>query len=93
VGGPARALALSPRRRTEIARKAVRARWAKHRTTMTKTSDRLPVDLERLAADRVYRRDLANRFARGTNVDPGDLEHVLYNLTLPPLARLARGLS
>jgi hypothetical protein len=51
------------------------------------------VDVKRIAEDRVYRRDVANRFARGTDVDPGDLEHVLYNLTLPPLERLARGLS
>ena len=28
-GGPARAAALSPRRRSELARKAVLARWAK----------------------------------------------------------------
>ncbi len=36
VGGPARAAALSPERRREIARKAVAARWAK--------SDRAPND-------------------------------------------------
>ena len=75
--------ALSAKRRTEIARKASRARWVKSP----------PVDLRRLAEDRVYRRDLANKYARGADVDRGDLEHVLYNLTLPPMERLARALS
>ena len=84
-GGPARAKVLSAERRTEIARRAVSARWSKHQTNS--------IDLKRLAEDRVYRRDLANKYAQGTEVDPGDLEHVLYNLTLPPLERLARGLS
>jgi len=41
----------------------------------------------------MYRRDVANKFTLGTDVDPGDLEHVLYNLTLSPLERLARALS
>jgi hypothetical protein len=31
LGGLARAKALSPRRRSEIARKAIKARWAAHR--------------------------------------------------------------
>ena len=82
-GGPARAQSLSARRRAEIARAASRARWSRSPQ----------VDLDRLAEDRVYRRDLANKVARGTDVDPGDLEHVFYNLTLPPMERLARALS
>jgi hypothetical protein len=93
VGGPARARALSASRRIEIARQAVLARWSRHRTAQLKISSPPRVDMKRLAEDRVYRRNLANRYARDTEVDPGDLEHVLYNLTLPPLERLARGLS
>jgi hypothetical protein len=86
-GGPARAKALSAERRTEIARQAVLTRWSKRPASASS------IDMKRLADDRVYRRDLANKHVLGTNVDPGDLEHVLYNLTLPPLERLARGLS
>ncbi len=58
---------------------------------MSADSDR--VDLKRFAEDRIYRREVANKMVRGTEVDPGDLEHVLFNLTLPPMQRLARGLS
>jgi len=85
-GGPARALALSSKRRTEIARRASLARWSK-------SSAHFLVDVRRVAEDRMYRRDVANKFTLGTDVDPGDLEHVLYNLTLSPLERLARALS
>jgi len=73
---------MSPKKRSTQARKAARARWSK-----------TAVDMKQLSEDRVYRRDLANKFARGTDVDPGDLEHVLYNLTLLPMERLARGLA
>lgn len=34
IGGPARARALSPERRKEIGRKAIAARWAKHRASL-----------------------------------------------------------
>jgi hypothetical protein len=97
-GGPARAKVLSAERRLEIAQKASRARWAKSRSKEPKElqqtpDDQVQVDLQRLAEDRVYRRDLANKFSQGTAVDPGDLEHVLYNLTLSPMERLTRSLS
>lgn len=42
------------------------------------------------ATDRVERRRLAEAIARKHQVDAGDVEHVLLNLTLPPLERLRR---
>ena len=62
------------KRKTEIARKASRARWVKSP----------PVDLRRLAENRVYRRNIADECAWYRR-----LEHVLYNLTLPPMEQLA----
>ena len=43
-------------------------------------------------ADRVARRRLAEEIARKHGVDPGDVEHVLANLTLPPVERLRRSM-
>ena len=43
-------------------------------------------------ADRIARRRFAEDIARKHAVDPGDVEHVLSNLTLPPLERLRRSL-
>ena len=43
--------------------------------------------------DRKARRRFAEEVARKHGVDAGDVEHVLYNLTLPPLARLRRSLT
>jgi hypothetical protein len=79
-GGPARALALSPETRGEIARKASRARWGVAR-------------LERLNTDRLFRRRVAKRLAERDHLDVGDVEHALFNLTIPPLERLARCLA
>jgi hypothetical protein len=42
--------------------------------------------------DRIARRRFAEDVARKHAVDPGDVEHVLSNLTLPPLERLRRSL-
>lgn len=42
--------------------------------------------------DRIARRRFAEEVARKHAVDPGDVEHVLSNLTLPPLERLRRSL-
>jgi hypothetical protein len=44
------------------------------------------------ATDRVERRRLAEGIARKHEVDAGDVEHVLSNLTLPPLERLRRSM-
>jgi hypothetical protein len=46
-----------------------------------------PPTLEELK-DRILRRRFAEEVARKHNVDAGDVEHVLYNLTLEPLERL-----
>jgi hypothetical protein len=40
------------------------------------------------ANDRIARRRFAEEVARKHDVDAGDVEHVLHNLTLPPLERL-----
>jgi hypothetical protein len=42
--------------------------------------------------DRIARRRFAEEIARKHAVDPGDVEHVLSNLTLPPIERLRRSL-
>jgi hypothetical protein len=46
-------------------------------------------------SDRIERRRMAEVIAReyeDYEVDPGDVEHVLFNLTLPPVERLRRSL-
>jgi hypothetical protein len=75
-GGVARAQVLSPERRSEIARKAIKERWHPNRI--------------RIASDRGYRMTVAARLARSSNLDAGDIEHALYNLTLLPLERIVR---
>jgi hypothetical protein len=75
-GGDARARSLSPERRSEIARKAIWERWHP--------------DRERIARDRGYRMLVAARLAKASNTDAGDVEHALFNLTLPPLERTVR---
>jgi hypothetical protein len=77
-GGPARARVLSPIRRTEIARMAAWTRWH---------------FLDRLRSDRSYRQKVATRIARKSGVDPGDVEHSLFSLTLDPNQRLTRCLA
>lgn len=77
-GGPARARALSPSRKIEIAKNASWTRWH---------------FLERLRSDRTYRQGLASRIALKSGVDPGDVEHSLFSLTLEPTQRLARCLA
>jgi len=42
--------------------------------------------------DRIARRRFAEDVARRHGVDTGDVEHVLANLTLPPLERLRRSM-
>jgi len=44
------------------------------------------------STDRVARRTLAEEIARKHSVDAGDVEHVLSNLTLPPIERLRRSM-
>ena len=77
-GGPARAQALTPERRREIARNAVAARWN---------------PLTRLRSDRVYRRKVAESLVKASGLDAGDAEHALYSLTLTSTERLSRCLS
>jgi len=44
-------------------------------------------------ADRVGRRRFAEEVARKYDVDAGDVEHVLSNLTLSPIERLRRSMT
>lgn len=44
----------------------------------------------RLLVDRLGRRNVAERLARGSGLDAGDIEHALHNLTLLPEERLRR---
>lgn len=77
-GGKARAKALPAAQRQAIARRAAQARWE--------------ISMPRLHDDRIYRIQIAKRFARSTKHDVGDLEHTLFNLTLTPRERLSKGL-
>lgn len=81
-GGPARAAALSPVERGEIARKASNARWGNS-----------AIRMQRLHTDRLFRRRVAKRLANRNNLDTGDVEHALFNMTLSPMERLARCLA
>lgn len=47
----------------------------------------------RLQADRVYRRKIAEKLVKGSDIDPGDVEHSLYSLTITPTERLNRCLA
>jgi hypothetical protein len=76
-GGKARALVLSPERRREIAQKAIRTRWVSPLRVWPATS-------------RSKRCEEARAIAERLGVDPSDVEHVLFNLSIPPLERLAR---
>jgi len=79
-GGKARAAVLSPERRREIAQKAIRVRWDSSLRIWTATS-------------RAKRCEEARRIGECVGADPGDVEHVLFNLSIPPLDRLARSLQ
>ena len=48
--------------------------------------------LEPGGTDRISRRQFAEEVARKHDVDAGDVEHVLANLTLPPIERLRRSM-
>jgi hypothetical protein len=76
-GGPARSLSLSPTKRRSIARKAARVRW---------------ID-KRLHDDRLFRAAVSKKLAAREKLDPGDVEHALFNLTLSLGERLRRGLA
>lgn len=45
-----------------------------------------------MAESRMDRRRRAEEIAKKYDVDVGDVEHVLFNLTLEPLQRLAKSL-
>jgi hypothetical protein len=51
---------------------------------------RLTQQQRRQLSQRLLRRKQAERIADREGVDPGDVEHVLFNLTLSPWQRLAR---
>ena len=80
VGGHARARSLSPERRSEIARKAVRARWSR----------RLDEDAKLDMTDRSNRYLRARHLATETGADVDIVEQVLFMQTLPQWERLAR---
>lgn len=50
----------------------------------------LSKEQRRQLSERLQRRRHAERIAERHGVDAGDVEHVLFNLTLPPWQRLAR---
>lgn len=79
-GGPARAAILAPLMRREIAKKASRVRWGAAR-------------MDRLRVDRLFRRRVARKIALRDNLDAGDIEHALFNLTLSPMERLSQCLA
>lgn len=54
---------------------------------------RLSPHRRRQASARLLRRKQAERIAEREGVDAGDVEHVLFNLTLDPWQRLARSLQ
>jgi hypothetical protein len=89
-GGKARAASLSPERRRQIALLAVRSRWEHDRQWKASRWESIR---DKVYGDRLYRRDLAHRLSSGSSIDPGDLEHVLFNLTLSPPERIARCLA
>jgi hypothetical protein len=79
-GGKARARVLSPERRREIAQKAIRTRWASSLRIWPATS-------------RAKRCTKARSISESVGADPSDVEHILFNLSIPPLERLARSLQ
>ena len=89
---------MSPERRSEIAREAVRARWERGRskpeilTSPLRTKKLSAWKNSRMHEDRVYRTSVAKKLALDTGLDPGDIEHALYNLTLEPMERIRRSL-
>jgi hypothetical protein len=60
--------------------------------TMTVLASTLDAESREPVGDRVARRRFAEEIARKHGVDPGDVEHVLANLTLPPVERLRRSI-
>jgi hypothetical protein len=89
-GGKARAASLSPERRRQIALLAVRSRWEHDRQWKASRWEGIR---DKVHDDRIYRRDLARQLSSGSSIDPGDLEHALFNLTLTVEERLYRCLA
>lgn len=54
------------------------------------TNPRLSESQRRRLSERLHRRRYAERLAERHRVDPGDVDHALHNLTLPPWKRLER---
>jgi transcriptional regulator with XRE-family HTH domain len=54
---------------------------------------RLSKEQRRQLSARLQRRQHAERIAERHAVDAGDVEHVLFNLTVPPWKRLARSFN
>ncbi|HXU80434.1 MAG TPA: hypothetical protein VN914_03510 [Polyangia bacterium] len=54
--------------------------------------DRQPVEGDNKLGDRIARRRFAEEVARKHDVDAGDVEHVLSNLTLSPIERLQKSI-
>ena len=89
-GGKARAASLSPERRRQIAQQAVKCRWERDRQWKASRWESIR---DRVYGDRIYRRELARQLSSGSSIDPGDLEHALFNLTLTVEERLSRCLA
>lgn len=64
--------------------------------TATATSANIPKLMKverRNLEDRVKRLELARRIAAKHDVDAGDVEHVLFNMTLSPIEKLRGAMS
>ena len=87
-GGMSRARSLSPRRRAEIARRAVKIRWSRHEAR-EQIKD-LPKELREQVMERFERNLLAQKIASEHDLVVEDVERSLFYLTLKPLECLAR---
>jgi len=61
--------------------------------TVTRTQWRSEQRRQRIQNDRLFCRRVAKRLAAESGLDPGDIEHALFNLTLTPMERLSRCLA
>jgi transcriptional regulator with XRE-family HTH domain len=57
---------------------------------LRKVDDDVPPEHRSLLMEKIRRRNLAERLAVKNNLDAGDIEHSLYNLTLRTTERVAR---
>ena len=67
--------------------------WFRHTLVVPPRSAESDVLDHNGMVDRVARRQFAETVAHKHGVDAGDVEHVLSNLTLPPIERLRRSMQ